>query len=90
LNGVPNASILDGWWAEGAQDNVNGWVIGDADNPNDDQDADSLYRTLEERIIPTYYDQREAWVGMMKEAIATGAFFTGTRMIREYKERYYG
>ncbi|MEM6533773.1 MAG: alpha-glucan family phosphorylase [Myxococcota bacterium] len=90
LNGVPNASVLDGWWAEGAKDNVNGWVIGDADNPNDDADADSLYRTLEERIISTYYDRRADWVRMMKESIATGAYFTGTRMIQEYRERYYG
>ncbi len=90
LNGVPNASILDGWWAEGANDGVNGWVIGDADHPNDDHDADSLYRTLEERIIPTYYDKPNEWVKMMKQAVVTGSHFTGTRMIREYRDRYYG
>lgn len=90
LNGVPNASIADGWWAEGAKDGTNGWVIGGTDGANDDDDADSLYRTLEERIVPSYYERQSEWVGMMKQAIATGAFFTGTRMIREYRERYYG
>lgn len=89
LNGVPNASIADGWWAEGGKDNINGWILGDANNPDDDADAEALYRTLEERIIPLYYTRQSDWVRMMKQAIATGAYFTGSRMIREYRDRYY-
>jgi len=28
LNGVPNFSVLDGWWIEGCMENINGWSIG--------------------------------------------------------------
>ncbi|MBC7794108.1 MAG: alpha-glucan family phosphorylase, partial [Clostridia bacterium] len=90
LNGVPSASIADGWWAEAARDNENGWLIGDAENPDDAADAESLYKTLEERIVPMYYDRREQWATVMKQAIATGADFTAARMINDYKNQYYG
>ncbi|MFZ9888162.1 MAG: alpha-glucan family phosphorylase, partial [Myxococcota bacterium] len=62
-NGVPNASILDGWWDEGF-DADNGWAIGtreqlaDAD-AQDRADAESLYRILEQEIVPLYYDRAE-------------------------------
>lgn len=90
LNGVPNASILDGWWAEAADDGRNGWVIGSADSCDDEADLASLYETLEKRIIPTYYDAPEAWLGVMKRSIATGARFSATRMLKEYSATYYG
>ena len=35
MNGVPNLSILDGWWPEGCEHGVTGWKIGDPD-PTDD------------------------------------------------------
>ncbi|HET6344244.1 MAG TPA: alpha-glucan family phosphorylase, partial [Myxococcota bacterium] len=89
LNGVPSASIADGWWAEGARDNENGWVIGSPERCDDEADAESLYRTLEERVIPTYYDNRSRWVGLMQQAIVTGADFTADRMVREYHSKYY-
>jgi len=89
LNGVPSASILDGWWAEAAQDGVNGWVIGSADRCDDQADADSLYETLAKRIVPTYYEDREGWTNIMRQAIITGSHFTATRMVQEYSERYY-
>ena len=89
LNGVPSASIADGWWAEGAKDGVNGWLIGDAGDPNDEKDADSLYQVLEKQIIPTYYNDRGRWAGLMKQAIATGSHFTAARMVHEYGTRYY-
>ena len=89
LNGVPNLSILDGWWAEACEDGVNGWAIGDADNANDAADADHLYRLLEEQVIPTYYDDQAKWLGMVRESIKTGVQFTGTRMVQDYLKEYY-
>ncbi len=89
LNGVPSASILDGWWAEAAVDNDNGWVIGTPKDADDEEDAESLYNTLEKRIIPTYYENRDKWAGIMKQAIVTGTQFTAARMVAEYAERYY-
>ena len=89
LNGVPNFSILDGWWAEGCNDKINGWSIGDPKVTNDKADADDLYHTLENRIIPKFYDDRDGWIVMMKEAIRTGVAFTAHRMVDEYNKKFY-
>ncbi len=53
--------FLDGWWAEGYTQN-NGWTIGtnaeyESYEAQDQADSQSMYRTLEEKIIPTYYDK---------------------------------
>ena len=77
------------WWAEGCRDGINGWAIGDPEHPNDEKDADHLYSTLENRVIPAYYDNREKWVSIMKEAIKTGVDFTAHRMVNEYVKNYY-
>ncbi len=55
LNGVPNLSIADGWWAEGAN-GANGWVIdggvsNDSDDAVDGADANAFYRLLEEEVV---------------------------------------
>jgi len=89
LNGVPNFSILDGWWAEGCNDKVNGWSIGDPKITNDKADADDLYHTLENSIIPKFYDDKDGWITMMKEAIRTGVAFTAHRMVDEYNKNFY-
>ena len=89
LNGVPNVSVLDGWWAEGCQDGINGWAIGDPDNPNDDEDAKHLYSVLENHVIPMYYSDRGTWIKIMKEAIKCGVTYTANRMINEYSQKYY-
>lgn len=89
LNGVPNLSILDGWWAEASNDGVNGWAIGDAEHANDAADADHLYRLLEEQVIPTYYDDQAKWLSIVRESIKTGVKFTGTRMVQDYLKEYY-
>ena len=89
LNGVPNLSILDGWWPEACKHGINGWAIGnDHDERDDERDANSLYRVLELDVLPSWKDNRKVWVAMMKEAIKAGAGFTGQRMIRQYSEIY--
>jgi len=89
LNGVPNLSVLDGWWAEGCKDGVNGWAVGDPKHPDDASDADHLYSVLENSVIPTFYNDRNKWISMMKEAIKTGVDFTAHRMIMEYNQKFY-
>ena len=99
LNGVPQLSTIDGWWEEG-YDGSNGWAIPlspDADDLDgtDDADADSLYRLLENDIVPLYYlrDRRGvpvSWVDRMRNALrVAGTQFTARRMVRDYTERYY-
>lgn len=99
LNGIPNFSILDGWWVEG-YNGANGWAIGDEtvfDNQNsqDDYDANSLYQTLEEEIVPLYYQRDRdnvprGWVEIMREAIRSNApIFSMHRMVKEYTTNMY-
>ncbi len=99
LNGVLNFSILDGWWREG-YNGFNGWVIGDdftMENPEEQDRADalSLYETLEESIIPAYYDRSAdglplEWLARMKNSIQTLApRFSLRRMLKEYVTEMY-
>jgi starch phosphorylase len=97
LNGALNCSVLDGWWPE-AYDGANGWVVGgrqcDDEEAQDREDAQSLYVTLEEQIIPTYYARDaqglpRAWLRMMKRSIAVAPRFSASRMVREYAEQAY-
>jgi starch phosphorylase len=91
LNGVPNCSVLDGWWAEACVDGFNGWSIGkDEEARDDDRDVDALYRTLEHRVIPTYYGDRAAWRRMQMAAVATAPQFSARRMVLDYAGKYYG
>lgn len=87
LNGVPNFSILDGWWIEGCIEGVTGWAIGTREveeNP-DQKDAEDLYNKLENIIMPIFYDKREQWVNIMQYSIAFNAsFFNTHRMVHEY------
>ena len=97
LNGVPNFSILDGWWIEGCIEGVTGWAIGPEavedfiSSYDETKDAEDLYRKLEEKVIPLYYKNREGWIGMMKNIIALNAsYFNTHRVVREYCEQAYG
>lgn len=72
INGVPQLSILDGWWIEG-YNGSNGWAFqGSVNNDNssnsnsekdqnhnssEDRDAGEIYDTLEKQIVPLFYDR---------------------------------
>jgi glycogen phosphorylase len=99
LNGIPNCSILDGWWAEGYTPG-NGWAIGEEREYQDAEtqnaaDADALYETLEKEVIPLYY-QRDAagipqgWIDVMRSAIKTCApRFSMRRQVKDYTNQLY-
>ncbi|ULO06803.1 alpha-glucan family phosphorylase [Paenibacillus sp. 19GGS1-52] len=95
MNGVLNCSILDGWWPEACIDGENGWQIGDGFETADfavlDQhDSDALYDTLLKRVVPTFYENQEKWVQMMKKSIETTRIeFATKRMLEEYYNRMY-
>ena len=99
LNGVLNFSILDGWWREGYNGH-NGWAIGtDESNPDtqfqDDMDAEDLYDTLENEIVPLYYERSAGdlpleWISRVKESIRTLApEFSMRRMVKAYSSDMY-
>jgi len=100
MNGVLNCSILDGWWAEGYGARL-GWAVGDGfeganEEEQDAHDAESLFRLLEDEIVPLYYERGagglpERWLALMKASIAAvGAGFNTHRMVCDYADRYYG
>ena len=90
FNGVPNLSILDGWWIEGCIEGITGWAIGGDSETTSDGDAESLYNKLEEVVLPLYYDNHPAWVAVMKGAIGKNAsFFNSLRMMRRYAVEAY-
>ena len=100
LNGVLNFSVMDGWWREG-YNGQNGWAIGkDIDIADPDEqdrlDFESLYATLENEVIPLYYQLRSSdglpveWISRVKNSIRTLApQFSMRRMVKEYTERLY-
>ena len=99
VNGVINFSVLDGWWAEG-YDQTNGWTIGtnaeyESYEAQDQADSQSMYRTLEEKIIPIYYDKdrngmSKKWIEIMKNSIiTTGGKYSTARMLVDYTNQLY-
>ena len=50
VNGVPNLSVLDGWWAEAYDPSV-GWALA---GESDEADAAELYRLLEVNVVPRF------------------------------------
>ncbi len=99
INGIPNLSVLDGWWAEG-YNGANGWAIASQEQHSDQAaqdaaDADALYRLLEDEVAPLFYkrdadDVPRSWVQVMKEAIRTSApVFCTRRMVKEYAAQFY-
>ena len=99
VNGVINFSVLDGWWAEG-YNQENGWTIGtnaeyESYEAQDVADSQSMYRTLEEKIVPLYYDRdkngiSKTWIEKMKNSIiSTGGRYSTSRMLIDYTNNYY-
>lgn len=99
VNGVVNFSILDGWWAE-AYNQKNGWAIGtnkEYDNYElqDNDDSQSIYNILENKIIPAYYEKDEngistKWLELMKNSImSTGGEYSTSRMLVDYSNKLY-
>ncbi|GMQ77661.1 MAG: alpha-glucan family phosphorylase [Anaerolineae bacterium] len=98
LNGIPNLSVLDGWWDEG-YNGGNGWAIShceECDSPEkqDAEDANALYSLLEEEVVPLFYDRDRdniprGWIDIMRESIRSNVpRFSSRRMLKEYTELY--
>jgi len=95
VNGVPQLSVLDGWWLEGCIEGVTGWAIGnDGGGPgrgdDDSTDAQALYAKLEMVVLPMYYRDQDRYIEVMRHAIAlNGSFFNTERMVDQYVRKAY-
>jgi starch phosphorylase len=99
INGTPNLSIGDGWWAEGYTGR-NGWLIEGHADPRDHgaqdwADAQALYDLLEQQVVPAFYD-RDAqgiprrWVEIVRQSILTVLpHFCTRRMVKDYLRTMY-
>ena len=99
MNGLPNLSVLDGWWDE-ADYVRTGWPIGhgeDYDDPDyqDDVEANALYDILEKEVVPLFYNRDKdniprGWVAKMKESIHLNTpMFNTARMVKDYATHGY-
>ncbi len=95
MNGALNLSILDGWWPEACEHNINGWQIGNGFESKEDKKLDShdqkaMYQVLLNDVIPTYYDDRARWIKMIRASIlSTRDQFAVKRMLEEYYGKLY-
>lgn len=99
MNGVPQLSVLDGWWIEGCIEGVTGWSIGgdtgstaDGVETTDERSADSLalYDKLEREVMPLFYREPDRYLDVMRHAIAlNGSFFNTERMVDQYVRKAY-
>jgi starch phosphorylase len=99
INGTPNLSIGDGWWAEGYTGR-NGWLIEGKADPHDHgaqdwADAQSLYDLLEHHVVPAFYERDAAgiprrWVEIVRQSIlSVMPRFSTRRMVKDYVQRMY-
>jgi glycogen phosphorylase len=98
MNGGLQLSVLDGWWAEGADDS-HGWSLpGDTDpdhEAQDARDAAEFYRLLEDEVVPAFYERDEnglpgAWLARVRASLRMlGPEFSATRMLRGYIDGAY-
>jgi len=99
FNAALNCSTLDGWWDE-AYDTRNGFAYGDAvvladPRAQDVHDANALLETLEEQVVPLYYERDGQaipirWLRMVKHALKTLAWrYNADRMVMDYTRHMY-
>jgi starch phosphorylase len=102
MNGVPNISIMDGWWVEGYHDGATGWKFGH-EGPIDTaslsesreellyaEDSSSFYLLLP-LILSAFYDKDTQGVFLDKgimNLLLNIPIFNTHRMAAEYLERY--
>ncbi len=96
-NGALHLSTFDGWTVEGTFNGINGYTIEypelDDEMPWEERhwkDHECMMNIIENEIIPTYYDNKQEWARMMRQAIRTSeAYFNSDRMVIEYYNRLY-
>lgn len=97
MNGTLHLSIYDGWTVEGTFDGINGYTIEyeglDDEMPWEERhwkDHECVMSKIENEIIPTYYENKEEWARLVRQAIRTSAaYFNSDRMVIEYYNRLY-
>ncbi|PIE55818.1 MAG: alpha-glucan phosphorylase [Desulfobulbus propionicus] len=100
MNGVPNISVMDGWWVEGYHDGQTGWKFG-YEGPVDEaslsedpetllyeEDSSSFYGLLPE-VLDCFYNQPQQFMERAINNLQMNIpIFNTHRMGAEYAEKY--
>jgi starch phosphorylase len=95
FNGSINLSLPDGWVPEFAIDQVNSFVIqpaapGLSYDETNNVEAKNLMDTLENVVLPMYYEDKKKWHAIIRKAAADIVpEFDSGRMVDEYYGKMY-
>jgi len=100
MNGLPNISVMDGWWVEGYHNGQTGWKFGyegpvaEADmseSPDSllyEEDSLSFYQLFPE-VLRTFYDTPEQYLDTAINNLHLNVpIFNTHRMVAEYVQKY--
>jgi starch phosphorylase len=95
MNGSVNVSTNDGWIPEFQKDGRNCFVLPALDHnlyvwEQDKIDGDNLYDILENKVVPTYYDNPQKWQDIVFNGM-DGVIpeFTSHRMADQYYRKLF-
>ncbi len=95
MNGSVHFSVDDGWHPEFARDGKNAFTIPQLDHKmsieeQDRLDNKNMMDILEDKIIPTYYNNHKKWVEIMKNAMTEIEIdFDSGRMAEQYYKKMF-
>jgi len=95
MNGSIHLSVDDGWHPEFARDGKNAFTIPELDHnmsieEQDRLDNKNMMDILEDKIIPTYYNDPKKWVEIMKNAMTEIEIdFDSGRMAEQYYKKMF-
>jgi starch phosphorylase len=100
MNGVPNVSVMDGWWVEGYHEGKTGWKFGyegpiKSDSLSEDpstllyaEDSLSFYNLLPE-ILDLFYNRPDKYLEIaVNNLLLNVPVFNTHRMAAEYVRKY--
>ena len=100
MNGVPNISVMDGWWVEGYHHGQTGWKFGyegpvdDADLSEDPdtllyaEDSNAFYELLP-TVLDLFYNTPEQYLQRALSNVQLNIpIFNTHRMVAEYVDQY--
>ena len=95
MNGSINLSTFDGWICEFARDSENAFIVPSAEPGLTPEDRDrydlvEIYKALNLRALPLYYDRPDDWSRLMLQSMSDIApYFDSNRMADEYYRKIY-
>lgn len=95
MNGAVLLSTADGWVPEFIRHGSNGFMVPPVDptlplHEQNSLDAKKILDTLEQEILPLYYQEPEQWLTIVKNGMRDILpLFDSDRLAREYYEKLY-